>query len=128
MPDHDVPAEAEQTPIIELEHADDYSSYLLHSSAEILAVLRSLIQKGALITVYFDQGQSFLLTSLIALNQNQNEIVFDLGSNDEMNRRALVANKLFFTTLIDKVKVQFKLMHLLPQVDIISEDKSKNLK
>lgn len=112
MADPDVPAEIEQTPFIELEQADDYSSYLLHSPAEILSVLRSLTQKGALITVYFDRGQSFLLTSLIALNPSRDEVIFDLGSNDEMNRRALLADKLIFTTLIDKVKVQFKLLGL----------------
>ena len=44
----------ETPPLIELENAADYSSYLLHSSSEILSVLRTLIQKGALITVYFD--------------------------------------------------------------------------
>jgi len=115
MADHDVLAEpepSEQAPFIELEQIDDYSSYLLHSPAEILSVLRSLIQKGALITVYFDQGQSFILTSLIALNPEKGEIVLDLGSNEEMNRRALLTNKLIFTTQIDKVKIQFSLQKL----------------
>ena len=55
-------------PQFELEQPDDYSQYLLHSRSEILAVLRSLVQKGALITVYFDQGRSFLLTSMLTVN------------------------------------------------------------
>ena len=101
-------------PLIELENAADYSSYLLHSSSEILSVLRTLIQKGALITVYFDQGRAFLLTSLIDLYPDRNELVFDLGSNTEMNQRALAADRLIFTTQIDKVKIQFRLGKLSP--------------
>ena len=40
------PESAEQVPPrFELERIDDYSQYLLHARVEILAVLRSLIQK-----------------------------------------------------------------------------------
>ena len=102
-------AEAEQPPSFELEQSDDYSQYLLYSRSEILAVLRSLIQKGAMITVYFDQGRSFLLTAMIALVSDNKGFVLDIGSDDEMNRRALQAKKLIFTALIDKVKIQFSL-------------------
>lgn len=101
-------------PQLELDHSDDYSQYLLHSNAEILAVLRNLIGKGAMITVHFDQGQSFLLTSMLALSPDNRQFILDLGSNEEMNRRALRVNKLICTTLIDKVKVQFSLKQLLP--------------
>ena len=99
-------------PVFELEQADDYSKYLLHSKSEILAVLRALIQKGSMITVHFDQGRSFLLTSIIALSADHREFILDIGSDDQMNRRALLADKLIFTTLIDKVKVQFSLNKL----------------
>lgn len=96
----------------ELEQPDDYSKYLLHSRPEILAVLRSLIQKGALITVYFDQGNSFLLTSMIAINPDNRSFILDLGSNEEMNHRALLAKKLILTTQVDKIKIQFSLNSL----------------
>lgn len=102
---------AQQTQF-ELEQPDDYSQYLLHSRSEILAVLRSLIQKGALITIYFNQGKSFLLTSMLALNADNQGLVLDLGSNAEMNERALKAEKLILTTVVDKVKIQFSLSML----------------
>ena len=110
MVETSVQAEAEQAPPqFELEQADDYSQYLLFSRSEILAVLRSLIQKNAMITVHFDQGHSFLLTSMIALVAENTGFFLDIGSDDEMNRRALKAKKLIFTALIDRVKVQFSL-------------------
>lgn len=96
----------------ELDQTEDYSQYLLHSKSEILAVLRSLIQKSAMITAYFDRGNSFLLTSVIALGPDNRTIILDIGSDEEMNRRALAADKLIFTTLVDKVKVQFSLAEI----------------
>ena len=101
-------------PQLELEQSDEYSKYLLYSRSEILAVLRSLIQKGAIITVHFDHGNSFLLTSMLALSTDNDGIIIDLGSNDEMNRRALLASNLIFTTIVDKVKVQFRVNKLSP--------------
>jgi len=101
----------EQPRRFELEQTVDYSQYLLHSKPEILAVLRSLIQKRSLITVYFNHGQSFFLTSLIEIS-NGKELIFDIGNDEEMNRKALQADRFIFTTLVDKVKVQFSLNSL----------------
>lgn len=96
-------------PRFELEQSDDYSKYLLHSKSEILAVLRSIIQKKAMLTVHFDQGKSFFLTSMLSLSPDNRDFIFDVSSNDETNRKALQANKLISTTVVDKVKVQFSL-------------------
>jgi c-di-GMP-binding flagellar brake protein YcgR len=113
MAEHETQADVEQAPPkFELEQSDDYSRFMLNAPAEILAVLRTLIQKGAMITAHFDQGKSFLLTSMIALTNDNSEFVLDIGSNDEMNRRALVAKKLILTTVVDKVKIQFSLSKL----------------
>lgn len=54
-------------------------------------MLRNLIRKGALITAHFDQGKSFLLTALLALSEDGEQIFLDIGSNAEMNRKALAA-------------------------------------
>ena len=114
MVETSVQAEEEKAPPqFELEQADDYSQYLLFSRSEILAVLRTLIQKNAMITVHFDQGRSFLLTSMISLAAENTGFFLDIGSDDEMNRRALKAKKLIFTALIDKVKIQFSLEKII---------------
>lgn len=92
---------------LELEEADAYSQYLLHSPTEIAFVLRSAMQKGCMMTVYFDMGQSFFLTSLLAVSPKG--IIIDYGSDEDVNRRATKANRLMCTTSVDKVKVQFSL-------------------
>ena len=113
MAETEVQAAPEQTPPrFELEQNNDYSKFLLYSKSEIVFVLRSLIQKGAMVTVYFDQGKSFLLTSLLALTQDNSEFILDIGSDHEMNSKALETDKLIFTTSIDKVKIQFSINKL----------------
>lgn len=107
------PESAEQVPPrFELERIDDYSQYLLHARLEILAVLRSLIQKNALVTVHFDQGNAFFLTSLLAIEPETNRIIVDVGSDEETNTRALRADKLIFTAVVDKIKIQFSITAL----------------
>jgi c-di-GMP-binding flagellar brake protein YcgR len=113
MAETEVQAQLEPTPPqFELEQNNDYSKFLLYSKSEIVSILRALIQKGALLTVYFDQGKSFLLTSLLALSPDNNGFVLDLGSDAEMNNKALVADKLIFAAQVDKVKIQFALKKL----------------
>ncbi len=101
-------------PQFELEQIDQYSQYMLYSQAEIIAVLRSLIKKNAMMTAHFDHGKAFLLTSMLALGDDNRTFILDVGSNEEMNRRALLAKTVFFTSLVDKVKVQFSVPGLTP--------------
>ena len=113
MIDADDQQTAEQVaPRFELEQTDAYSKYLLYSRTEILAILRTMMQKGAMVTVHFDQGQSFLLTALLALAGDNRELLLDIGSDEEMNQRALKARKLILTTVLEKVKIQFSLSGL----------------
>ncbi len=96
----------------ELMQADDYSKYLLHSQKEILFILRAMRDKGSLITVYFNQGNDFLLTSLLSVSADGSGMQFDPGSNAEMNRRALESEKLVFIASHEKVKIQFTVRRL----------------
>ena len=99
-------AEGEATPeAAEVLHLDQYSEYLLHSPREILAVLRQVVAQGDLVTIYFNSGKDFLLTTLLAVNDR--ELLLDRGSSEEMNRRALETGKIFCITRHDKVKLQF---------------------
>lgn len=112
-PDQTPPAGASATPedgsaavvAEEVLHLDQYSEYLLHSPREILAVLRQVVAQGDLVTLYFNSGKDFLLTSLLDINEEG--LLLDHGSNGAMNRRALEAGKIFCVTRHDKVKLQF---------------------
>lgn len=89
----------------ELLEPGDYSQYLLNSKNEILFVLRPLVPEGARITVYFNEGRDFLLTTLVAIGDDH--LVLDYGSDAAMNRKALETDKLFCATQHENVKIQF---------------------
>lgn len=93
----------------EIEQPESYDEYLLHSPAEVAAVLRSLIERRALVSAYFNQGRSFLLTSLLSVETDAGELVLDCGREEESYRQALLAEHLILTAMVDKVKVQFTL-------------------
>lgn len=94
----------------ELLDPSDYSQFLLSSRSEILFVLRSLVSTASRITVYFNEGKDFLLTTVLAVDEEV--IVLDYGSNESMNGKALSANKLFCATQQEHVKIQFILRGL----------------
>lgn len=96
----------------ELMQADDYGKYLLHSKKEIIFILRAMRDKGDLVTVYFNQGSDFLLTTLLSVSADGNAMLLDPGGNAEMNRKALASDKLVFIATHDKVKIQFTVKHL----------------
>lgn len=68
-------------------------------------VLRGLLDHIAQITVFFNEGQDMLLTSLAHVGEDH--LILDFGSASEMNRKALEAKKHFCVTTLDKVRVQF---------------------
>jgi len=107
------PASPDESPLLkfELMQSDDYSKYLLHSRKEILFILRAMRDKGALITVYFNQGNDFLLTTLIDI-VDDGALLFDPGGSAEMNRKAAASDKLVFIATHEKVKIQFTLNRL----------------
>lgn len=88
---------------------EEEKDYTLRSRSEILAILRSMIEHNALMTVYFNQGQDFLLSSLLQLSADGGTLVLDVGSSEEMNRRALEVDRLICVSNLDKVKIQFVL-------------------
>ena len=92
-----------------LETNDDYSKYEVQSKTEILYILKTMMESGALITVYFNHGNDFLLTSLLSIAADGSTLVLDFGSNAEMNRRALESDKLTCISSQGKVKIQFVL-------------------
>jgi flagellar brake protein len=93
---------------------DDYSKYLLHGKTEVIFVLQALRAAADRITVYFNDGKDFLLTTVVAVDDQG--LTLDFGSDSEMNQRALAADKLFCTTSHEKVRVQF-LLRGLKQID-----------
>jgi c-di-GMP-binding flagellar brake protein YcgR len=92
------------SPLLE---ASDYTQYLLHNRNEILYILRSLQGAADNITVHFNDGHDFLLSAVIAVDEDG--ITLDYGGNAELNRRALAAERHFCVANHEKIRIQFLL-------------------
>jgi c-di-GMP-binding flagellar brake protein YcgR len=92
---------------IELTEAEDYSKYLLHSKKEIFHTLRSVMQKKELVTAYFNEGNDFFVTTILAVESEGDYLLLDRGPNESTNNKALLTEKIVFLTTQNKVRVQF---------------------
>lgn len=107
-------AQQSPPPYFEIDQPEKYGQYFLRAKVEVLAVMRSLAQKNCLISAYFNQGRSLLLTSVLQVVSETAEIILDIGNDSEINRQVLQADNFVLTAVIDNVKVQF-LLHKLTE-------------
>lgn len=91
---------------------DDVSRYLVESKKEVAFILRSIAQKGEGLTAHFNQGNDFILTSIIEVDTDNDEVILDYGANESLDRRILDARKIVFITAQDKVRIQFTVSHI----------------
>jgi c-di-GMP-binding flagellar brake protein YcgR len=94
----------------------EYSQFMLRTQAEILMILRGLCERVAQMTVFFNAGRDMLLTTFAAVENDH--VVLDYGPSNEMNRKALEAEKHFCVTTLDKVRIQF----ILRRFDQVEHD------
>ncbi len=79
----------------------------LHSSREIIFLLRSLIKRKARVSVTFDEGRRSFLTVLIDISDNQGTLYFDIGGSEENNQAFLKSERSQFLTNVDGIRIQF---------------------
>ena len=86
---------------------EEIDKYRVTSPAEVAFVLRSLIKRHELTTVYFNEGRDFILTTLLEVDQQNGVLVFDRGSDEKANQRLLRSNRQIFVAVSDGIKIQF---------------------
>lgn len=85
----------------------DYEQFYTYSRREIIGVLEDMIERAALVTLYFSQGDDFFVTNLLHLNPEFEELVFDGAPSEAMGQRLLESRRMTFVSYLDQVKVQF---------------------
>ena len=86
---------------------DKNENFRLHSRVDILFILKDLKQSDSLVTLYFGQENSFILTSILHIDSDNNEIIIDYGIDATTNQRVLSSNELFFVTRQNRIKIEF---------------------
>jgi len=85
----------------------DLEQYLVYSRVDILANLRVLIDRHVLVTVYFNQGTSFVVTRFLGINPEFEELIFDLAPDIRTNEKLQASDGLMIVAFLDNIKVQF---------------------
>lgn len=85
----------------------ELSRCLVASHSEVVSILAALQKVGCLVTAYFGGGHNFILTSILAVMPQRDELILDYGSDSGSNLRALKAKRITFVTAHDQIKMQF---------------------
>lgn len=89
----------------------DLSQYSIQSRLEIIALLRSVIVHHALVTLQSDNSSDAIVSALLDVNPELEQVVLDGGVDAQANRRLLISGSALCTTFLDHVKIQFHAKH-----------------
>lgn len=93
---------------IKTEIATDNGKYIIHSRMEILHILRAIQQRNELVTAHFNQGNDFILTSILGVDASQDGLlILDYGADEGRNKQILASNRITLVTTQEHVKIQF---------------------
>ena len=108
MPDHT------EKPLRPDAASADQSKYLIHSRLEIAMILDALAKSHTMVTAYFADGNDFILTSVVAVDPEQDTVFIDRGADAAANQRALKGGKVTFVAAQARIKIQFAAESLRP--------------
>lgn len=81
------------------------SDYLVYSETDILRILQTISARNTRVALYYDEGNRFVLTMLLAANEDG--LWIDPAPNQLDNAHILESNKLVFVSTHNRAKVQF---------------------
>lgn len=90
----------------EYEH-DDLSQYRVHSRREVIALLRNMSECNQLIRMVINHGADTVVTSILAVNGDNNTVILDCAPTNAMNQRVLESEKISFEALFDNIRILF---------------------
>jgi len=85
------------------------ANFTLTNSTEITRKLTLILKQNCLITVSFNQGTSFFLSTLLDIDTKKKKMSLDFASDEQLNKQALKADSITFETNVGGVAVNFTL-------------------
>jgi len=90
---------------IELFSNDEENDYLITDSKEIISILQDIAKRKSRVALYYNEGNSMVLTIILAVNKN--ELWIDSTSQPFINRIIERSNRLILVSTHNQAKVQF---------------------
>ena len=85
--------------------------FAVYSRAEVAGLLRQSLKEGVLFSVYYDRGGA-LLTALLSVDPDHDQVVVDAAPNDEQQRQLLASRDPTLVAFPHGVKLQFSVPRL----------------
>ncbi len=90
------------------EQSEEDTRFAVTQPAEIVFVLKKIMQNRQMVTAYLNGGTEFALTSLLDVSSEDGELILDMASDAALNKKLLAAEKVLFVTSHDQVKVKLR--------------------
>jgi c-di-GMP-binding flagellar brake protein YcgR len=81
--------------------------YAVHSRTEILFLLRAIQKRKLLVNLDLPASRQIVVTSVIAVNANNNTLILDVARGDALNQELLSGKGAEFITQLDGVSISF---------------------
>jgi flagellar brake protein len=90
---------------IELFSSDEENDYLISNPKEIVSVLQAIAQRKSRVALYYNEGNSMVLTMILAADEHG--VWIDASSNPHDNRVIERSKRIIFVSTHNQAKVQF---------------------
>jgi flagellar brake protein len=90
---------------IELFSNDEENDYLVSNPKEIVSILQTIAQRKSRVALYYNEGNSMVLTMILAADENG--VWIDASSNPLDNRLIERSKRIIFVSTHNQAKVQF---------------------
>jgi c-di-GMP-binding flagellar brake protein YcgR len=90
---------------IELFSSDQENEFLVTNPKEIVSILQTIAQRKSRVALYYNEGNSMVLTMILAADENG--VWIDAASNPLDNRHIERSNRIIFVSTHNQAKVQF---------------------
>jgi c-di-GMP-binding flagellar brake protein YcgR len=91
-----------------VDQVGDDDRFRIHSRMEIVGLLRAVSAHREIVTVHFGGAQDFVVSAVLAVNPDFEEVVLDYGADEAAMQRLLRAQRLRITTHLNQVRIQFQ--------------------
>ena len=90
---------------IELFSSDQENEFLITNPKEIISILSTIAQRKSRVALYYNEGNSMVLTMILAADEDG--VWIDAASNPLDNRHIERSNRIVFVSTHNQAKVQF---------------------
>jgi len=86
----------------------------VRSRLEVIGLLRALVDKSEFATIYFGTPADFVVSMVLAVNPQADEVTLDVGADAAANDRMLRAGPVLVVSHLDHIRIQFEAAAVQP--------------